>query len=158
LDDACATEVAAQLMALDATGDGPVQLIVASSGGPLHLALSLVDTMDLLGAPVHVTCLGRVEGAATLVVAAGQKRAAARHAQFRLCAPDVSAAGNASQFSAWAEQHQLELRSFTRRLAQACGRHYEHVEADLVAGRWLDADTAVAYGLVDEIWGLPARG
>lgn len=157
LDEVTVTEIAAQLMALDATGDAPVQLIVASNGGPLHLALSLVDTIDLLGVPVHVTCLGRVEGAAVLVVAAGHKRAAARHAQFRLCAPDVSAAGNASQFAAWAEQHRLELHSFTQRLAQACGRHYEHVEADLEAGRWLDADSAVAYGLVDEIWGPPAR-
>lgn len=157
LDDRSVTLAAAELMTLDATGDAPVQLIVASSGGPLHLALSLVDTMDLLGVPVHVICLGRVEGAAALVVAAGAKRAAARHAQFRLSAPEVEASGNAAQLAAWAGQHRLELERFAQRLAQACGRPYEHVEADLSMGRWLDAEGAMAYGLVDEIWSPPAR-
>lgn len=157
LDDNTVTEVSAELMALDAMGDDPVQLIVASTGGPLHLALSLVDTIDLLGVPVNVTCLGRVEGAANLVVAVAAKRAAARHAHFRLCTPEVTVSGNASQLTAWAEQHRLELERFTQRLAQACGRHYEHVEADLSTGRWLDADAALAYGLVDEIWAPPPR-
>ena len=151
------TEASAELMTLDALGDQPVQLMVASTGGPLYLALSLVDTIDLLGAPVHVTCLGRVEGAANLVVAVGARRAAARHAQFRLCAPEVSASGNASQLASWAEQHRLELDRFSQRLAQACGRHLEHVEADVAMGRWLDAEGAVTYGLVDEIRSPPPR-
>ena len=71
LDDASVGRACAEMMALDATGDAAVQLYVGSSGGPLHLALTLIDTMDLLGVPVHVTCLGRAQGAAIGVVAAG---------------------------------------------------------------------------------------
>jgi ATP-dependent Clp protease, protease subunit len=152
LDDRAVNQVAAELMALDAMGDEPVQLFLASSGGPLHLAMSLVDTVDLLGVPVHVTCLGRVEGAAVLLAAVAARRVAARHAQFHLCAPEVTASGNATQIAAWAEQHRLELDRFSERLSRASGRHREHVEADVATGRWLDAEAAVGYGLVDEIW------
>jgi ATP-dependent Clp protease protease subunit len=157
LDDATVAKACAEMMALDATGDEAVQLYIGSTGGPVHSALSLIDTMDLLGVPVHVTCLGRAEGAAVGVVAAGTRRTAAPHAQFHLTEPDVSVSGNASQLAAWAEHHRVELERFVMRLAQATGRPAEHLEADMSLGRWLDADEALRYGLVDEIWG-PTRG
>ncbi len=157
LDDSTVAKACAEMMALDATGDEAVQLYVGSAGGPVHSAMSLIDTMDLLGVPVHVTCLGRAEGAAVGVVAAGARRMAAPHAQFHLTEPEVSVSGNASQLAAWAEHHRVELERFVQRLAQATGRPAEHLEADLSLGRWLDAEEALRYGLVDEIWG-PARG
>jgi hypothetical protein len=64
----------------------------------------------------------------------------------------VSVSGNASQLAAWAEQHRVELDRFVKRLAQGTGRPVEHVEADLAMGRWLGAEDALRYGLVDEIW------
>ncbi|MGO9658669.1 MAG: ATP-dependent Clp protease proteolytic subunit [Acidimicrobiales bacterium] len=159
LDDASVGRACAEMMALDATGDAAVQLYVGSSGGPLHLALTLIDTMDLLGVPVHVTCLGRAQGAVIGVVAAGARRAAAPHAQFYLSEPEVSVSGRASQLAAWADHHRAQLERFVQRLAEATGRPAEHVEADLSIGRWLDAEQARQYGLVDYIWGPggPAR-
>jgi ATP-dependent Clp protease protease subunit len=164
LDDSTVNRVCAEMMVLDATGDSAVQLYIGSSGGPLHTALALIDTMDLLGVPVHVVCLGRAEGAAVGVVAAGAKRVAAPHAQFHLSEPEVTASGNASQLAAWAEHHRIELERFVRRLAEATGRPAEHIEADLSLGRWLSAEEARNYGLVDEVWapgrtgGGPDRG
>jgi ATP-dependent Clp protease protease subunit len=160
LDDFTVSRVCAEMMVLDATGDSAVQLYIGSSGGPLHSALALIDTMDLLGVPVHVICLGRAEGAAVGVVAAGAKRVAAPHAQFHLSEPEVTASGNASQLAAWAEHHRVELERFVRRLAEATGRPAEHIEADLSVGRWLGADEARSYGLVDEVWapGRPGAG
>ena len=118
LDDSTVAKACAEMMALDATGDEAVQLYVASTGGPVHSAMSLIDTMDLLGVPVHVTCLGRAEGAAVGVVAAGARRVAAPHAQFHLTEPEVSVSGNASQLAAWAEHHRVELERFVERLAE----------------------------------------
>jgi ATP-dependent Clp protease protease subunit len=157
LDDYAVSRACAEMMALDATGDSAVQLYIGSSGGPLHAALTLIDTMDLLGVPVHVTCLGRVEGAAVGVVAAGVRRVAAPHAQFYLTEPEVTASGNASQLTAWAEHHRVQLNRFVGRLAEATRRPAEHLEADLSLGRWLDADQALGYGLVDEVWSPPGR-
>ncbi|HTV11404.1 MAG TPA: ATP-dependent Clp protease proteolytic subunit [Acidimicrobiales bacterium] len=157
LDDNAVNRACAELMALDATGDSAVQLYVGSCDGPLHAALSLIDTIDLLGVPVNVTCLGRAEGAAVGIVAAGAKRLAAPHSQFHLSEPDVAVSGNASQVAVWAEHHRSQLERYVKRLAEATGRAGEHVEADLSVGRWLGPEAAVAYGIVDGIWSPSQR-
>jgi ATP-dependent Clp protease protease subunit len=148
LDDRAANQICAEMMALDASGDGPINLYLSSTGGPLHAALAVSDTVDLLGVPVHVTCLGRVEGAALGVLAAGTVRVAAPHASFYLREPEVETSGNAAQMKAWADHHQAQLERFVALIARATGRPAEHVEADFAIGRWLSAGEALAYGLV----------
>jgi ATP-dependent Clp protease protease subunit len=152
LDDNVAGEVAAQLMMLDASGDEPVQLHVDSPGGPLEPAFVLVDTIGLLGVPVHAVCVGRAEGAAVGVLAAAEVRRASPHARFRLCQPDERVGGVARQIETWVTHRQNLLDEFHRHLAAATGRPFEQVEADTTAGRFLDVDEAITYGLVHEIW------
>ncbi len=152
LDDALAGEVAATLMMLDATGDDAVQLQLDSSGGPFEAAFTVIDTIEALGVPVHVTCVGRAEAAAVGIVAVGARRRAAPHCRFRLGEPTSSVTGSAGQLEHWSNHRQAQLARFVEVLARATGRPGEHVEADLSVGRWLSADEAVAYGLVDELW------
>jgi len=144
--------VAAQLMTLDASGDEPVQLHVDSPGGPLEPAFVLIDTIALLGVPVHALCVGRAEGAAVGVLAAGELRRAAPHSRFRLSQPDEKVGGVARDIERWVAHKQRLLDEFHRHLSAATGRPLEQVEADTAAGRFLDADEAVTYGLVHEVW------
>jgi ATP-dependent Clp protease protease subunit len=153
LDDDAAGRAAAELMFLDASGDRAIHLQLDSPGGPLHAALTLVDTIRLLGVPVRVTCLGRVEGSAVAVLAAAEVRIASRHASFHLVEPSSSASGTAGQLSAWSEQRHTDLARYTELVAAASGRPLEHVEADVAAGRWLDARQAAEYGLIHEVLG-----
>lgn len=62
LDDTTASQLAAELMTLDATGDDPVQLQIDSPGGSLQAALCLVDVIDLLGVELTATCVGQAVG------------------------------------------------------------------------------------------------
>ncbi|MGZ6966745.1 MAG: ATP-dependent Clp protease proteolytic subunit [Acidimicrobiia bacterium] len=151
LDESAATAIAAELMSLDAGGDEHVTLHVDSSGGTLEAAFTVMDTIDLLGVPVRARCVGRAEGVATGVVAVAHHRSATPHARFKLSLPDVTLGGSASEVEANARAHQRQVESFVSRLASATGQPFEHVEADLERGRWLDADEALAYGLIDEI-------
>jgi len=157
LDDERAGLAAARLMWLDGSGDAAVELHLDSSGGPLHAAFTLIDTIDLLGVPVHAHCRGRVEGSAIGVLAACDFRAAAPHAQFHLIEPPSEVSGRAADLAQWADHHQRELAQFVARLSATTGRPQEHLEADLANGRWMDATTAVEYGLVQEVT-TPRRG
>jgi ATP-dependent Clp protease, protease subunit len=151
LDHAAVTRVAAELMTLDAAGDEAVFLHVDCDGGGLDAAFTLIDTIDLLGVPVRVRCVGRAEGVAVGVVAVAHHRAATPHARFKLTLPDASFSGSAANIESTAREHQRQVEAFVTRIAEATGRAFEHIEADLERGRWLDANEALVYGLIDEI-------
>jgi ATP-dependent Clp protease, protease subunit len=152
LTDEVAGLACAELMTLDASGDSAITLFVDSGEGTLSAAFSLMDTIDLLGVPVNATCMGRADGPAVGVMAVAHFRRASRHARFHLSAPSSSVAGTAADLERWAVHHQQQLDSFVSRLSEATHRPLEHVEADVYAGRYLTAEEAISYGLIDEIW------
>ncbi len=151
LDEMLAGDVATALMTLDATGDDPVTLHLDCALGPLEAAFTVMDTIDLLGVPVHATCMGRLEGPAVGVLAVAHHRAMRPHARARMCEPTFAYRGNAAELERWAELHESQLQRFAARVGEATGRPSEHVEADFRVGRFLDAREALAYGLIDEI-------
>jgi ATP-dependent Clp protease protease subunit len=153
LADDRATHLAAELMSLDALGDGPVSLVISSGGGSLHAALALIDVIDLLGARVHATCLGHLEGPPVGVMAVCQRRLIAPHARIRLCEDVATFEGRARDLEDWARQRSTELRRFCERVAVATSgrRPADEVEEDVRAGRFLSPAEALRYGLVDEI-------
>ncbi len=110
----------------------------------------LIDTIDLLGVRVRVRCV-RAEDAAVGIVAVAPHRAATPHARFRLGLPDIAFTGGATDVERNAREHQRVVDVFVNRLAGATGRPFERVEADIERGTWLDADEALAYGIIDEI-------
>jgi ATP-dependent Clp protease protease subunit len=151
LDDRMAGDIAAQLMLLDATGDGSVQLQIDCSGRSLDAAFAVMDTIDLLGVAVHVTCIGRAEGAAVGVLAVGHRRAVAEHARIRLCDPEITVEGTASQIAAYVTHATERGTYFHHRLAAATHRKLEDVAEACREGRYLSAEEALSFGLVDEI-------
>jgi ATP-dependent Clp protease protease subunit len=158
LDDQAAGRVAAELMMLDASGDGSIELFVDSGEGTLEAAFAVMDTIDLLGVPVRATCLGRADGPAVGVVAVAHRRRASAHGRFHLIAPRTTVQGTAGDLQRWVRHHQSQLEVFAARLADATGRPVEHVEADLDAGRYLNAEEAIRYGLIDELWSPTRAG
>ena len=151
LDDHTVTRAAAELMTLDATGSDPIKLRLNAYGGTIQGAFSLIDIIDLLGVPVHAICVGRAGGPAVGVLAAAHRRIAARHAQLRLCEPDTSLEGTANQLTEQVHHYQDQIDRFYERLSAATRHSVGEIAADVRAGRYLDAQEAVAYGLIDSI-------
>jgi ATP-dependent Clp protease protease subunit len=156
LDDALAGRAAAEVMMLDARGDDPIELRLDSGAGSIDAAFTLIDTIDLCGVEVHVTVAGRIEGPALGVLAVGHLRRATEHARLRLKDPSIELSGSATALAELARAELERQAHFHERLATATGRPLEEVTADCAAGRYLSADEAVTYGLVDEIVRRPA--
>jgi ATP-dependent Clp protease protease subunit len=155
LDERRAGDLVMALMALDAEGEEPIMLRIDSSGGPLDVSLSVMDTIDLLSVPVHASSSGRVEGSAIGVLAVCERRRASMNARFRFCLPQDSFSGAATGAETWISQHRDRLDRFVARLSQASGQPSERLHADIATGRYLDAEEALRYGLIDEVLGRP---
>ena len=154
-----ATGIAAALLTLDAAGPAPVQMHVASSGGELGAALSIVDVMDSMNAPVHAVVTSEAGGAVLAVLAAADQRSAYRHARFKLAEPRTAGVtGTADEVAAAAGQHLRELEEVVLRLAAVTGQTRSRIEDDLSAGRSLSAAEARDYGLIDAVVGDEKRG
>ena len=153
LDDPLAGRVAAELMTLDALGDGAVELRLDSERASLEATWSLIDVIDLLGVPVNIVCSGRVEGAVVGLLTAGGRRTALPHARFRLGDPELAIAGRASELGALLDHHTARLDRLHERVANSTGRPLSQVAADFRTGRSFDASEALAYRLVDEVAG-----
>jgi ATP-dependent Clp protease protease subunit len=152
LTNEAATAVSAALLTLDAAGPAPVQLHVASDGGELSAALTVIDVIDTMTAPVHALVTSQASGAVVAVLAAAGKRSAYRHARFKLTEPRAAGVtGTADEVTRAAGQHLRELEEIVLRLVEVTGQSRSRIEDDLSAGRTLSAEEAVAYGLIDEI-------
>lgn len=154
LDGETASLLAAQLMALDTASDDPITLVINSPGGPLDAVSAVLDTIDLVRGPIDTTCLGRADGTAAVVAAAGTgRRRMGAGARMRLRLAEVELTGPATRLDDDVA-HQRDLqRAIVDRLAAITGQERRLLERDLEAGRALTAAEAVDYGLADEVIG-----
>src|SRR4051794_18330272 len=149
LDVESVNRAVAELALLDANGDEPVQLRLSGVSGDLDSALTLVDALDLMGAPVHATVLGALTGAAVTVLAVADMRTVGAHAVVHLTEPRIPHHGLGRDVEALAAEQTRQLRRLQERLAEATGQDVEQIAADMRAGRLLSAEEAREYGLVD---------
>jgi ATP-dependent Clp protease protease subunit len=157
LDDAAGQQVGAELMTLDALGDGPVHLQIDSAGGTLPAALALMDIIDVLGVPVRGSCVGQAVGPAVGVLAVCSHRLMSAHARLRLLEPSVEARGTARQLEQLASAHAVQWTAFCARLSEVTGQPLQRVLDDAHRGRFLSAPEAIDYGLVDQVAAADAR-
>ena len=145
--------VAAALMTLDALGDDPAELRISADSDSLDAAFAVMDTIDVLGVEINATVVGAVAGTAVGIVAVCARRRIGASGRIHLREPRSGLAGVATEIERQAADLEQRTARFVHRLAEATGRPFEHLEADMRAGRYLDAEQAVAYGLVDEVVG-----
>jgi len=151
LDETLAARATAQIVALDAGSDAPIDIVLNSRDGTLEAAFALIDVVDAARAVVRVQCQGQVSGAAIGVLAAADQRVATSHTSFRLIAPATQLTGPPEQLVEQSQQHRHLLWRLQVRLAKATGRPPDDVADDMRRGRYLDASDAVTYGLIDAI-------
>jgi ATP-dependent Clp protease protease subunit len=149
VDDEAANRAVAQLALLDASGDAPVSLRLSGVSADLGAALTLVDALDLMGAPVYALCLGTLTGPAVALLAVADRRVAGRHVTVHLCEPRSPHGIPGRELETLAAEHARQVRRLQERIADACRRPADEIAADMRAGKVLTAGEARDYGLVD---------
>ena len=160
IDANVANSVVAQLLWLDREDpDRDISLYVNSPGGEIYAGLAIIDTMELIRADVSTIAVGFSASMGTAVLAAG-----APGKRFALPSATVhmhQALGGAQGQARDVEIHAAELLRLNERmrrlLADRTGRPIEEIARDFDRDRYMDAEEAKAYGLVDEVLrGAPA--
>jgi ATP-dependent Clp protease protease subunit len=150
LGDEPATRLCAQLLTLDAEGDGPIRFEMQNLSADLTAALAVMGVLDVVGVPVRARVAGQISGAALGVLAACSERRAYPNAVFGLSEPTVEFGGTMTAVAAREEQTRKMVDSLYFRLADVTGREVDEIRDDARRCRVLTTDEALRYGLITE--------
>ena len=154
-EDTMASLVSAQLLFLEAENPSkPIYLYINSPGGVVTSALAIYDTMQFIRAPVGTLCLGMAASAATIILAAGEagQRVALPNASIMVHQPSGGYQGKVTDILIHAEESLRLKRRINEIYVKHCGRTYEEVETALERDRYMTAEQAQAWGLVDNVF------
>lgn len=155
VDDEIANLIVAQLLHLESDdADKPVALYINSPGGSMDSMFAIYDTMQHIKPAVHTTCIGMAASAASLILAGGAdgERSILPHGRVMIHQPWVqNVGGQASDIEIHAAEILRQRALANEILALHSGKDVSQVEQDTDRDRWLTADEAVEYGLVDTI-------
>ena len=155
VDDTLANDVIAQLIALEGMDtDQTISLYINSPGGSLTAMTAIYDTMQFVKPEIETTCVGQAASAAAILLAAGSpgKRAALPHSRILIHQPSTEGGyGQTSDMEIQANEIIRQREEMEEILARHSGRTVEQVRADIERDRFLTAEQAREYGLIDEI-------
>lgn len=160
IDDNVANIVIAQLLFLEADNpDRDVHMYINSPGGSVSSGLAIYDTIQYMKAPVNTICMGFAASMGCFLLAAGAtgKRSALPHARIMQHQPSQNGGGGTASDIEIQAKEIIYLRSNVNRLmAKHTGRSVEQIERDFDRDRFMSAEEAKAYGIIDNV--VTSRG
>jgi ATP-dependent Clp protease protease subunit len=154
VNDTVSALVCAQLLFLEAENPKkPISLYINSPGGAVTSGLAMYDTMRFIRAPVHTLCMGTARSMGSFLLMAGEPgaRAALPNASILIHQPSGGFQGQASDMLIHAEEILKTKQRMTRLYAEHCGRSYEDFERGMDRDRFMTAEEALEWGLIDRI-------
>lgn len=148
------TEVIMKLLYLDNLNrSSEINLYINSPGGSVDDTMAIYDTMRFVNSPVATYCIGRAQSGAAVILAAGTKgrRHALPHAKIMLHQPWGGITGQAADIKIQAEEIIKAKRIINELLSKHTGQPVEKIEQETERDRYMTAQEALAYGLIDEV-------
>ena len=155
IEDYMANLIVAQLLFLEAEDPKKdIYLYINSPGGSVTAGLSIIDTMHHIKPPVATVCVGMAASMGSLILSQGAKgkRFVLPNAEVMIHQPSGGAYGQASDIDITAK-HILKTRDrLNKMLAKATGQKLAKIEQDVDRDMFMDAEEALAYGIVDQMY------
>ena len=149
-----ATEVIMKLLYLDnLKGESEISLYINSPGGSVDDTMAIYDTMCFISSPISTFCIGRAQSGAAVILAAGTKgkRHALPHAKVMLHQPWGGVTGQAADIKIQAEEILKAKVMINELLSKHTGQSIEKIAEETERDRYMTADEAREYGLIDEV-------
>ena len=154
IDDYVSNYIIAQLLFLEAEDpDKDISLYINSPGGSVTAGLAIYDTMQYIKPDVSTICVGMAMsmGAILLLGGAKGKRYALPNSKIMIHQGSAGFSGTPTDI----EIHAKEILSLRKRMAEIIAFHtsqpFEQVEKDIDRDRFMTAEEAKEYGIIDEV-------
>lgn len=153
ITDDSANVVVAQLLYLDSLNHEDISIYINSPGGSITAGMAIYDTMNFVKSDVSTICIGMAASMGAFLLSCGkkEKRFILPNAEVMIHQPLGGAQGQATEIKIAAERILKLKAKLNRILAQNTKQALETIENDTERDHFLDAEEALAYGIVDEI-------
>lgn len=133
--------------------DQDVNLYINSPGGVVDQTLAIYDTIQFMGCDVATYCIGQAASGAALLLMAGTKgkRYILPNAKVMLHQPSGGITGQAEDIRIQAEEILKDKRRLNEIIAHHTGQSIEKIEEETERDRYMTAEQALEYGVIDEI-------
>ena len=149
-----AAEVIMKMLYLDnLKRNSEISLYVNSPGGSVDDTMAIYDTMRFVSSPIATYCIGRAQSGAAIILAAGTKgkRHALPHAKVMLHQPWGGVSGQAADIKIQAAEILKAKATINELLSKHTGQPVEKIAAETERDRYMTAEEAHEYGLIDEV-------
>jgi len=154
IDDHVANLVVAQMLFLEAENpEKDINLYINSPGGVVTAGLAIYDTMQFIKPDVSTMCIGQAASAGSLLLMAGAKgkRFALPNSRVMIHQPSGGAQGQATDIEIQAREILYLRQRLNGLYASHTGQPIEQIERDMERDRFLSAEGAKEYGLIDQV-------
>lgn len=152
--DDLASVIVAQLLFLEAEDpDKDIQIYINSPGGSVSAGLAIYDTMQYIKPDVSTICIGRAASMGAVLLAAGTKgkRFSLPSAEVMIHQPLGGMQGQAEDIRIHAEKILKVREQLNLILSERTGQTVEKIAKDSDRDRYMTAEEAKSYGLIDEV-------
>jgi len=159
VEDDIANLVIAQLLFLDAEDpEKEIFLYINSPGGVINSGLAIYDTMQYVRAPVSTICAGIAMSMGAVLLAAGApgRRFALPHSRIMIHQGSGGFRGSTPDAIIQMKEMETLVKTIQEILAAHTGQPIEKIIKDTGRDLFLSAEEAVEYGIIDEVYKLPA--
>jgi ATP-dependent Clp protease protease subunit len=155
IEDHMAALITAQLLFLESENPKKdIFMYINSPGGVVTSGLAIHDTMQYIRPKIGTVCIGQAASMGSFLLAAGEPgmRVALANARIMVHQPSGGAQGMASDIEIQAREI-LRMRTRLNSLyAKYTGQKIEEIEKAMDRDKFLEADEAKAFGLIDEVF------
>jgi ATP-dependent Clp protease protease subunit len=159
VNDQMANLIVAQLLFLESENpDKDISLYINSPGGSVSAGLAIYDTMQFIKPNVSTLCTGMAASMGAFLLAAGEKgkRFSLPNSRIMIHQPSGGSQGMASDIEIQAKEILYLRHRLNQIMAERTGQSVEQIAKDTDRDRFLSAEDAAEYGLIDKV--LTSRG